>query len=50
MPEEPIRPLSHDLWSAGLLVLALIVIAIVSLIRNWQRRRMYAYYQAPPHP
>ena len=37
------------LW-IPLIIFALIVIAIVSLIRNWQRRRMYAYYQAPPHP
>jgi hypothetical protein len=28
MPEEPIRPLSRDLWSAGLIVLALAVIAL----------------------
>ena len=28
MPEKPTRPLSHDLWSAGLVVLALLVIVL----------------------
>lgn len=37
------------LW-IPLTILALIIIAIVQLIRTWQRRRMYANFQIPPQP